>query len=303
MKWTKIVTCELIQSISEALGPITDSIGDQIKDAATTSNYHHSLRLSSSYSTVPTSVNDITENALRMQGVRGTAAICLGFFFCFYGKKIFRPFIGLMGFFSFGLLGLLTGSWYSFHYEFTDEPFWVMVFALLMGSFGAMLCIKVWKMAIASISMVSGYIGTQYLMTVLQPVLNSGIDFDEDFFLSFLNTPNVFDSITPYTNYISVVGIIAAYILSRYFEDSIILFGTSIIGAVSIVYGIDIFSEYGFKETLVKCIQGNVEWPSGDSERPYLMFMNFGCLALIVLGVVVQYLTASPKKKVVVSSA
>lgn len=303
MSWTASVTCDLIKSISDALGPITDKVGNEVvAQAAITSSKV------SSFQSLYCLLGD--GNKLRMEGVKGTALICLGFFFCFYGKKIFRPSIGLMGFFAFGLLGLLAGSWYSFHYEFTDEPFWVMVFSLLLGSLGAMLCIKIWKLAIASVSMAAGYIGTQYLLTMSQPFLNVPIQL-ENFFL-FLNTNNVFNAITPYTNYICAFGVLMSYILSRYFEDSIVLFGTSIIGAISMIYGVDFFTNYGFKMVLMRCIQcvsltkidhNAVKELKEFNSLPNLMFMNFACLALIVLGVAVQYITASPKKKNDVSSA
>ncbi|CAG8448586.1 2098_t:CDS:2 [Ambispora leptoticha] len=86
--------------------------------------------------------------------------------------------------------------------------------------------------------------------------------------------------------FIIVLTLLGA-ILTFVFEDAIIILSTALIGAYSIIFGIDLFAHTGFTESVQEFLDGNHQVVYSVDTKVYLMLA--GVLALFIIGTIFQW--------------
>lgn len=205
----------------------------------------------------------------------GVAGIVVGSIFLFFGVKIFRTAVGLAGFGAFGLGAyIFVGQIYmaaEIARTSTNELIRYGV-SLAAGAFGGFVAIWLWKVALVSLGALGGLALAIYILSWKSNGLVSKPSHRTIVLSSF-----------------GVVGVVAAMFL----EKSVIILATSLIGAIGVSFGIDVFAETGFNKAIAALIanKGNFEINASS----YGLLASCGILA--TAGALVQFYTSRRKGK------
>lgn len=167
----------------------------------------------------------------------GVLAIGLGSLFLFFGVRIFRTAVGLVGFaaFSVGAYVLIGQVYRSFVLPSSNKTDFARYgLSILAGILGGFVSVWLWKVALVSLGVLGGLGLALYTMSWKSNGLISNTTWR-----------------TVFITVLAAVGGITAIFL----ETPIIVLTTSVIGALSLSSGIDAFLDTGFNKALEQLIQ------------------------------------------------
>lgn len=198
----------------------------------------------------------------------GILGIVVGAVFLFFGIKIFRCAVGLAGFAAFGAGAyILAGQVFiSLNLQRPADPdllrLGISILAAIVGGF---ISVWLWKVALVSLGVLGGLGAALYLMS--------------------WKTNGLISKPTHRTILITVLGVLGG-VCSLFFENAIIILGTSIVGAIGLCYGIDVFAKTGFNDALATLIKNKGSFKVTGASYGLLA----SCGAAAALGMLTQYL-------------
>lgn len=221
--------------------------------------------------TLPTSLHTGLHDTTFPEGILGVLCIAGGLILCFLGKRIFKLFLGIVGFLAGVLLAILGLSITGEQLNTVDPFHWI--FVTVGGLALCILCFYVWKLAVYLTGTMGGFALSLYLCSILPAESMQDLKLRAAFHVAF-----------------TVAGAIAVV----YLEDTILIIATGIAGALIACYGADLFNpESHFRSRIYQmAMTAVVESEERQMDRVITVF----AIALAVTGVVVQFLTR-PKKR------
>ncbi|KAJ3300810.1 hypothetical protein HK104_000003 [Borealophlyctis nickersoniae] len=212
---------------------------------------------------------DSGRHIIAQTAVFGVIAIVAGFFFLFFGHRLFKPTLFLAGFYFFGCIGyviLINAEPYA---AYSNRETVLLVGSIAFGVVGGLLAICVWKVALAFLGALGGFFFALFILSwkeggAINPPYGRAI------FIIIM----------------CVIGVIAIFILQK----PVIIVCTSIIGAYSIVMGIDAFAQTGFAASAN-------DFLTSSSKRSFHTFETNGkvygllitMIVLAVIGILAQF--------------
>lgn len=202
----------------------------------------------------------------------GTVLIAAGIALAFMGRRIFKVFLTLSG--------LIIGSSAALYLivfieNFTDTlaPSYVFWVTCILGAlFGAYLFNTAWKWGIYIMAAFGGYLVGVWTFSFIPPEYQAQIPNKQIFFALF-----------------SIIGGIAA----KYLDEFVVITSSSLIGAFTIVTGIDLLHPVGFRAHIASFtslqnlnLKACVIQAMGKENIYYCML---GVLFFTIAGIYVQY--------------
>lgn len=205
--------------------------------------------------------------------ISGITAIMLGSLFLFFGVKIFKSAVGVAGFgaFGFGTYILVGQAYSSVGYSPAGKDLPRLGISFVAGVLGGFVSIWLWKVALVSLGVLGGLGLAIYTMS--------------------WKSNGLISQPMPRSILFSVFGVLGA-VASLFLENLVIIISTSIVGAIGLFSGIDVFAKTGFNDAIFTLIKnkGNFELNS----KSYGMLAACGGSAAI--GGLLQYLLQRKKK-------
>lgn len=197
-------------------------------------------------------------------------AIGVGAIFLFFGVKVFRAAVGLAGFGAFGLATyILIGQIYgSVGIVPQSKDIVRLGISLGCGILGGFISIWLWKVALFSLGGLGGIGLSIYILS--------------------WRSNGLLRNATHRSIFMSVFGIAGAF-LSMFFENVIVIIGTSIVGALSLFTGIDMISQTGFKDAMLTIAKNRGSFTLNS--KAYGMLA--GCGGAAAAGSLFQYFIAN----------
>lgn len=202
----------------------------------------------------------------------GILAIMLGSLFLFFGVKIFKSAVGVAGFgaFGFGTYILVGQAYSSVGYVPTGKDLPRLGISLAAGILGGFVSVWLWKVALVSLGVLGGLGLAIYTMS--------------------WKSNGLISQPMPRSILLSVFGFLGA-IASLFLENIVIIISTSIVGAIGLFSGIDIFAKTGFNDAIFTLMKNKGHFHLNN--KSYGMLAACGGSAAI--GGLVQYLIHKKK--------
>lgn len=188
----------------------------------------------------------------------------IGLLFLFFGIRLFRTVIAATGFIFGSLLAFIVITNVREQYSFGQHADTItLVVCFAVGVVGAIIGLSIWMLALVGIGALGGFGLALYLLSWQGKTFAS----------------------TPVARPIFLVSLtVIGGLLSIVYEKSIIIAGTSMIGAVSLCSGIDVFAATGFNYSLQEFLRNRaaIQLTSGN----YALLGS--CAVLFLLGIAIQ---------------
>ena len=214
------------------------------------------------------------------QGIYGLAAMAIGILFLLFGIRLFRLVVATSGFIVGSLLSyVVVLNLLDQHPQMLGSRVDMMTFIICVcfGIVGSLLALSAWNIALVGIGALAGFTSAMFLLS----------------WSGSLNTRLLLDH--PSARPIVIVLLTAlGGALAALYERALIIVATSIVGAVVLCSGVDVFAETGFNrlmQMLLKSRGQNLKLPSDGGVYALLV----SCAAAALLGIVVQS-TATGRK-------
>lgn len=202
----------------------------------------------------------------------GTAAIFfifIGLFLCFMGKRLFKVFLGLVGFVAGFLLATTVMGTIKDHVSFTEWGPWII--ASVVGLIAGAICLYMWKVGVLVGAGLGGFALANYLMSLKVGGL----------------------LVSQYGRNAVVIGAIIICVVLAWFFETVVIVGTSAAaGAIIAVFGLDFYVKSGFAQQLYDQITSKTF--SLEKFHSSTVWMFASVAALTVIGIIFQLL--SPTK-------
>lgn len=201
-------------------------------------------------------------------GVAAIFIICIGLFLCFMGKRMFKPFLGLVGFVAGFLWAATIMGMVKDHVDFTDWVPWII--ACIVGLIAGAICMYMWKVGVLVGAGLGGFVLSNYLMSLKVGGLIAN----------------------QYGRNALVFGAVASCVLLAWFFESIVIVVTSAItGAVLAIFGLDVYVKSGFAQQLYEQVTSKTF--TLQAFHGPIMWMFASAAALAVVGALFQLLSPS----------
>ncbi|KAG9306466.1 hypothetical protein G9A89_003576 [Geosiphon pyriformis] len=199
--------------------------------------------------------------------ILGILLIALGFVYCFFGRRFFRVTIFILGFYIGSIIAwvILTNAEPSKGYGKGAATI-LLVVSLVFGLLIGLLAVCCADFAVYMLGGLGGYVLAIFILAWG----NDGIITSKAGRIIFI-----------------LAFIIAGVILTMLFKNILIILSTSLIGAYSIILGIDIFARTGFKESVRHFMDGNHGIIYHASGKVYGLLVAL--LVLFIAGSVFQW--------------
>ncbi|CAG8467332.1 8909_t:CDS:2 [Diversispora eburnea] len=200
--------------------------------------------------------------------ILGIILIVTGVVFCFFGRRIWRLTLFLLGFYIGCIFGwiILTNFEPDDGYGGSASPTIMLVLSLVFGLVGGLLFVFCASIAIWLLGALAGYALAMFLLS-----WSSG---------------GIIHSKTGQIIFI-VIFALAGLLLTFFFEEHVIIIGTSFIGSYALFIGIDMFANTGFYNSVRAFMDGNHDIDYEANTKVYLMLV--GMIVVFVIGALCQY--------------
>ncbi|KAG9286697.1 hypothetical protein G9A89_012247 [Geosiphon pyriformis] len=198
----------------------------------------------------------------------GIVLISLGIIYCFFGRKFYSVTFFLVGFYVGGLISLVILS----NAEPADKGYGkasdaiYIVVPLLAGLLFGSLFAFFSEVAIWALGALGGYVLAVFILSLSENGLIASKIGRIVFILAI---------------------VIISVSLSIFFQNIIIILGTSLIGSYSIIAGIDLFAKTGFLDAIRSFMDGNHHIIYNSTVKIHLMLV--GVVGLFILGSIIQW--------------
>ncbi|KAF0528300.1 hypothetical protein F8M41_013203 [Gigaspora margarita] len=204
--------------------------------------------------------------------VVGIILICTGVIYCFFGKRVYRLTLFLIGFY----IGA-AATWMAFTntqpsqgISGTSNPTIILLVSLAAGLILGLLFICIAEVAIWLLGALAGYLFALYILSFA----SNGLIQTHDGRIIFI-----------------IVCTIVGLLLTCCFFDTIIIVATAFIGAYAIIFGVDMFARTGFSQSVVSFLNEN-----GQYETNTKIYIMLGALVVtFILGVLFQLRSQNEK--------
>ncbi|RKP20428.1 hypothetical protein ROZALSC1DRAFT_21401 [Rozella allomycis CSF55] len=218
-------------------------------------------------------IDNITLPNLEFNGYSafsGAALIASGLLFLFFGIKLFKPILGMSGFFSFAIIAYaLLGNYNVTFGDQTQLAYFGICIAA--GIVGALLSIFLWRLGLALCGGLGGLCLALFILS---------------FNISYFQEQN------PRFIFIGVITLIG-FILPLFFEKQVIIIATSLIGSFGLLTGIDVFVKLGFYQVVTAFMSQTS--PYNFDQKTYIMLGSFAALTLFAI--LIQFKVTEKNKK------
>lgn len=199
----------------------------------------------------------------------GVLAITIGFLLLFFGIRLFRTVLATTGFIFGSLVTFIFLSNMRDQYEWGPHgDLYTFIACLAIGALGSLLSLSVWMVALVAVGALAGFGSAIYLLSWKIQWANSAV-----------GRPAFIVCLT-------IVGGLMAIV----YERAIVMVATSIVGAVLLSSGIDVFAMTGFNEALQMLVKNKTH---SQLTLP-MIFMLATCSFIALIGFLVQLFASSP---------
>ncbi|KAJ3258279.1 hypothetical protein HK103_003760 [Boothiomyces macroporosus] len=203
-------------------------------------------------------------------------AIVGGLFLLFSGYRLFRAALYLAGFVFFANLALYLMLKFEPSSGYSHRDILLLIVPIVAGILGGFLAQAIWRIGLSLI----GFLAGGALAMLLLSLKDGGLISSQGGQLAF----------------ILVVGIICAVAI-HWFEIPAIIGGTSLIGAYSFMYGVDIFAKTGFTAAVQSFLFGSNPYQTVVfTASTSITIMVIATLVLAAIGAYSQYRTTRNHK-------
>ncbi|RHZ44209.1 hypothetical protein Glove_750g8 [Diversispora epigaea] len=216
-----------------------------------------------------TYAEDSSGTSITIQSViLGIILIVTGIVFCFFGRKIWGLTLFLLGFYIGSIFGwiILTNFEPDDGYGGSASPTIMLILSLVFGLIGGLLFVCCASVAIWLLGALAGYALAIFILS--------------------LSSDGIIHSKTGRIIFI-VAFAIAGLFLTFFFEEHVIIIGTSFIGSYAIFIGIDMFANTGFTNSVRTFMDGNHDIAYEANTKVYLMLV--GMIVVFIIGALCQY--------------
>jgi len=197
-------------------------------------------------------------------GIAGAILIVLGFILCFFGYRVYYVTLFIIGFYFLGNLtyvGMANGG-------VTSQTL-LLVVSIIVGVIGGLLLICCSRLGVA----ILGALALYALGLWILGWKSGGLITSSAGRTAFL-----------------VCLVIVGFIAGLFSPDEVVIVGSAIVGAYSIVIGIDMYAHTGFTNEADSFINSNNTLESHFENQPWQIYALLGgFLALAILGAIVQF--------------
>ncbi|RIB22729.1 hypothetical protein C2G38_2033366 [Gigaspora rosea] len=204
--------------------------------------------------------------------VVGVILIGTGIIYCFFGKRVYRLTLFLIGFY----IGA-AATWLAFTNTApsqgiggTSNPTVILLVSLAAGLILGLLFICIAEVAIWLLGALAGYLFAMYILSFA----SNGVIQTKEGRIIFI-----------------LVCTIVGLLLTCCFFDTIIIVATAFIGAYAIILGVDMFARTGFSQSVFSFLNGN-----GQYETNTKIYIMLGALVVtFIIGVLFQLRSQNEK--------
>ncbi|KAI9207623.1 uncharacterized protein BJ171DRAFT_493256 [Polychytrium aggregatum] len=202
-------------------------------------------------------------------GILGGICIIAGLLFVFFGYRLFRIILFVAGFYVLATIGFIILSYVEPAQGWQNHDTIYLVACIAFGIVGGLLAGFLVKLGLACIGAMGGFLLANFILAWKDGgLISSG--WGRSLFLALM----------------VVAGIIIIFI----FEKIILIVSTSVIGSYSALFGLDMFIQTGFVESVQSFLGANHTIPPYQSNGK-VYGMLAGMVVLAILGIFVQYRT------------
>jgi hypothetical protein len=191
----------------------------------------------------------------------GVLLILTGIIFCFFGRRIYRLTLFLIGFY----IGTIIG-WVVLNNAGVDNNTIILLVSLAIGLVVGLLFLCCSTVAIWFLGALTGYLLALFILAwASDGVIHS----------------------RPGRIILIVILTIVGFLFACLNKNAFIILGTAFIGAYAIILGIDLFVRTGFAESVSAFTDGNHDVTYETNIKVYLMLA--GMVALFIVGSLFQF--------------
>lgn len=199
-------------------------------------------------------------------GIAGALLIILGFILCFFGIRFFRLTMFMIGFYFFANI-----TYVSMANAGVTSSAWLLIISIVVGIIGGMLLVFCSRLGVAVLGALALYSLGLWILG-----WKSG---------------GLISSTTGRAILLGVLAVIG-FIFGFIREHDTVIIGTAILGAYSLIAGVDFYAHTGFVQQTDSFInsKNNIDDRTGTtSVGQYALLGAF--LVLVVMGIIVQFRT------------
>lgn len=220
----------------------------------------------------PTSLDDVLElgKLTVTTGILGGALIIAGLLLCFAGKRFFKLFLSLVGLGAGAVAGFIGMAFLNGLVTIPNALVVTYVVAGITGLVVAAACLYMWKIGVYVGAGLGGYSAVLYILSLkVGGMIENHIG----------------------RQAILLIGVGLGVISAMFLEDIAIAVASSMVGALTTVYGLDCYLNQGFRQQIYdQAMSRTITLPTINTP---LYFMFAATVALAVCGAVVQLLNPS----------
>ncbi|KAJ3010680.1 hypothetical protein HKX48_007240 [Thoreauomyces humboldtii] len=214
--------------------------------------------------------NDV-ENARKIiaqKAVLGALTIVVGLILLIVGQRIWKATLFFCGFFITGLAGYILLVHFEPSSGYDHRQTVLLLGSLACGMVGGGIALCLWKLGLVALGATAGFLFGMFLLSWKSNGLVSGT-----------NGRIILLSIC------TGIGAILAVVLQK----RLLIVGTSIAGAYSVIFGIDCFAQTGFTQSVNNFLSSpsTVNYENFDRSRDVIILLC-AMVVLAVLGIIIQ---------------
>lgn len=195
----------------------------------------------------------------------GIILILTGIIFCFFGRRVYRITLFLIGFY----IGAII-TWIAFTNgvgtSSTATHTIALIVSLAVGFVVGLIFMICSTVAIWFLGALAGYVLAMFILSWA----SGGVIHSKPGRIIFI-----------------IILILIGLIVACCFKNPLIIFGTALIGAYAIILGIDMFARTGFAQSVSAFMDGNHDTNYETNTKVYIMLVAM--VVLFILGSLFQY--------------
>ncbi|RGB34670.1 hypothetical protein C1646_624269 [Rhizophagus diaphanus] len=197
--------------------------------------------------------------------VTGVILIVTGIIFCFFGRKVYRLTLFLIGFYVGTIIAWVTIS-NAGGFNGTASQTILLVVSLAIGFVVGLIFMCCATLAVWLLGALAGYTFALFILSWR----SDGLIHNNAGRIVFI-----------------VVLTILGLLLACFFKNTLIILATAFIGAYAIILGIDLFARTGFAQSVRAFLDKNNDTPYTTNTKIYLMLA--GMLGFFIVGSLFQF--------------
>jgi len=200
--------------------------------------------------------------------VAGIILIVTGLIFCFFGRRVYRLTLFLIGFYIGTIIAwiALTNGEPTGGFKGTASQTIILIVSLAIGFIVGLIFMCCSSVAIWLLGALAGYAFALFILA--------------------WRSDGLIQSKAGRIIFIIVLTILGL-LLACFFKNTLIILGTAFIGAYAIILGIDLFAKTGFSQSVGAFMDGNHNTTYTTNTKVYLMLA--GMIGFFIVGSIFQF--------------